>query len=352
MNTDFTHLILLIGTNPLPNFVVAEYFLNQYPIIQTIWLIHSEENALQAGTNEQAGNLEKLLRKRWEQKKQHAALQFPLEKISLSDVSNAKRIRSDLQKMWSKLGNAPSMHLNYTGGTKTMSTHVYVALKEADAHKQRVSCSYLDARNFRLIDDEQGILVHDLRKEVQLSFDELIALHGFKRCNKNRIVNFVQASAAIEERINNEQGLKNVNGDLFEDYIAGKIELALKNEFRNQQPILQHWQIQKDDWGKNNFELDVILLHGYQLTAISCAISNDKNQCKHKGFEIILRTGQIGGDETKTILATGMKSNDTRTVQKELIYDTGGNKKNILVLGIDDLRNDLFIQKIEQFIFG
>ena len=40
----FKDLVLLIGTNPLPNFVVAEYFLGKNKNIKKIWLVHSEEN--------------------------------------------------------------------------------------------------------------------------------------------------------------------------------------------------------------------------------------------------------------------------------------------------------------------
>lgn len=40
----FEHLILLIGTNPLPNYVVAEYFLKNNPDLKTVWLVYSEAN--------------------------------------------------------------------------------------------------------------------------------------------------------------------------------------------------------------------------------------------------------------------------------------------------------------------
>lgn len=39
----FEHLILLIGTNPLPNFVVAEYFLRENSNLKNLYLIYSEE---------------------------------------------------------------------------------------------------------------------------------------------------------------------------------------------------------------------------------------------------------------------------------------------------------------------
>ena len=59
--TDFTDLILLVGTNPLPNYVVAEYFLSQDNRIRKIWLVCSEKTNYQAGTEELAVNLKALL---------------------------------------------------------------------------------------------------------------------------------------------------------------------------------------------------------------------------------------------------------------------------------------------------
>ncbi|GAK59329.1 hypothetical protein U27_06313 [Candidatus Vecturithrix granuli] len=421
----FEHLILLIGTNPLPNFVVAEYFLKQDVPVKKIWLIHSEENALQAGTDAQALNLEKLMRNRWEREKQHATLQFPLKKIPLSDVSNARRIRSDLEKMWDKLGDASSIHLNYTGGTKSMSTHVYAALKEVDAYKQRTSFSYLDARNFRLVDDDHGVLEHDLRNNVQLSFEELIGLHGFERKNEKSSSEFHEALAVFQALIENNQLeqffqnngydrklLTNQKGEL-----ADKIEQLNKKKFEQYTPndtfmsviaqmpeemrlfttervlnetlskkkfqkalkffdgewleelvmkalmpfgddkriTIQHnWEIQKPEWKnlakEGFFELDVVMICGYQLIGISCTTDNTKPICKSKGFEIIHRTKQIGGEEAKSILITRLENNVRETLQQELIRDTGGSKANILVLGASDLRQEKLFTNIQRFM--
>jgi hypothetical protein len=85
--------------------------------------------------------------------------------------------------MENKLQKAHGFHFNYTGGTKSMSTHVYWILKEIQ-NKGQNSFSYLDARNFRLVQDNQGVIAADLRNEVSINFQELIALHGFKRSNK------------------------------------------------------------------------------------------------------------------------------------------------------------------------
>lgn len=425
----FKDLVLLIGTNPLPNFVVAEYFLNKNKNIEKIWLVHSEENKnyFQAGTLEFAKNLEKIIKARWEGK--HKSLQFPLEKISLSDVSNASKITTDIENMITGLKKNESFHFNYTGGTKSMSTHSYWDLNMVKDLKK--SFSYLDGRNFRLILDEPDeVIAGDLRKEVNITFKELIELHGFERRNKdgknpfadtleifinlienNKLDDFYDENVGYDRKLfENDKGklvekegqlkknkeqidkfkpnkvfqsiinsmpeeyhlfdnngayrwglsisefkktyyktLKYIDGGWLEDYIA-KI---LEDEFCNNTGITfnTNWEIKKPGWpDKACFELDVIMVNGYQLTGISCTTADKKYLCKIKGFEIIHRTKQIGGDEAKAVLITFM-DNDTRdAVQEELLYDTGVTHGNICVLGKNDLKKDKLIKKINKFI--
>ncbi|HDH12021.1 MAG TPA: hypothetical protein ENG83_07480 [Nitrospirae bacterium] len=339
-------MILLIGTNPLPNFVVAEYFLQNNRQLQKIWLIHSEKNTLQSGTSTQAENLERLLKERWGN---HGNLQFPLEKISLTDVSDARAIKNEIkEKMINKMNNFSGFHFNYTGGTKSMSTHVYWMLKEIKNRGER-SFSYLDARNYRLVKDDQGVIADDLRINVTISFENLITLHGFERCNKDGETDFMGASKKFQEFINSNTNDNIGDGHFLEVYIAGVLDSKIKNKIKNIE-IFQNWKIKKPGW-RTDFELDVILLHGYHLTGISCTISADKKTCKMKGFEIIHRTKQIGGDEARAVLVTGSNANQKRILQQELLYDTGG-ERNILVLGKDDLKTGIFVSEIENFMFG
>jgi hypothetical protein len=301
MSFDFDNLILLIGTNPLPNFVVADYFLQNNPNIRTIWLIHSEENKWQAGTSEQADNLERVLRKKW---KDHPNLQFPLEKVSVSDVSDAQKIQADIKnRMMERLKKSQGFHFNYTGGTKSMSTHIYWVLKELEGVKPK-SFSYLDARNFRLVEDYKGVLVEGLRDKISIEFEDLIALHGFDRCNfgkrsKDKEINFSEAQEIFRVFKTDNKKPQSEDGKWFEVYVTGMLKANLDKNVK----VLENWQILKPGWDPHaNFELDVILLYGYQLTGISCTTSKDLHKCKTKGFEIIQRTNQIGGDEAKAVL--------------------------------------------------
>lgn len=441
MNIDtFKDLVLLIGTNPLPNFVVAEYFLKRNKNIEKIWLVHSEkvESHFQAGTLELAENLEKIIKDRWKDK--HESLQFPLEKISLSDVSNASRITVNIESMITKLIRNESFHFNYTGGTKSMSTHSYWNLKGLGDDVEK-SFSYLDGRNFRLILDEPDeVIAKDLRKEVKITFEELIKLHGFERINEDgtnpfvktldiftnlvendRLDEFYKVNGSYDRKLfennkgklaekegqlkNNKEkidnfrpnkifqdiinsmpeeyrmfdnngvykwGLSNskfektyyktleyIDGGWFEEYIAQILNDKFCNKkndeenFKANLKISTNWVIKKTEWNDPdaNFELDVIMVNGYQLTGISCTTAEKKYLCKSKGFEIIHRTKQIGGDEAKAVLITFMDNKTRDVVQKELLYDTGVTQGNICVLGINDLKKGNLIKKSKKFIF-
>ena len=88
------------------------------------------------------------------------------------------------------------------------------------------------------------------------------------------------------------------------------------------------------------FELDIFIIVGYQLTGISITTETKANMSKLKGFEVIHRVMQIGGDESKAILVTGIKDyNQIKELLGTLAYETGKPEKNIAVFGIDSWKS-------------
>ena len=218
---EFTDLILLIGTNPLPNYVVAKHFLENNPSLQRIWLVHSEETRYQAGTGFQAKNLEKVLEEQYKATKKGL---FPLRKVALSAVSNAQLICRDINdKLISQLSPGALVHLNYTGGTKVMGIHVYQAIKQEAGKRHSGTYSYLDGRHFQIVDDNGTRIAYDLLGKISIGFEALIKLHGFIRINEKSDVNFTPAievyRTLINERRLNEYNSKagGYNRTLFED---------------------------------------------------------------------------------------------------------------------------------------
>jgi len=416
----FNTLVLLIGTNPLPNFVVAEFFLINNPALNKILMIYSEKAQSQAGTKKYADNLQELIQKR------HKDRILNFIKINLSDVSNAKQIERDLnEKMKRHLNETDSIHLNYTGGTKAMVIHTYRWIeKYASEQNIDVSFSYLDARNYRIIYDDERT-TKDLRKDIKLKMEELIKLHGFELMNETEEFLFKEAldkfkeiidngklseyfsnykrefltnekgnllkkvkfykerieklkekkievkaeglfldvvkSMPEEYRLFNEDGspkeppsnkhlelaIKFLDGKWFERYVY---EVLRKNITGDEITIEINWKFVKPEWkgSSKNFEIDVLIIKGYQLIGISCTTSKEKGLCKNKGFEIFMRTRQIGGDESRAILISTLKQTKQDT-QDELEVDTGG-KENILVLGIEDLKEEILAQRIKEYI--
>jgi hypothetical protein len=102
--------------------------------------------------------------------------------------------------------------------------------------------------------------------------------------------------------------------------------------------------------GQENFEIDVLVRNGYMLTGISCSASGKKD-CKLKGFEVIQRVRQLGGDESGAILFTLLSRLETKKLKDDLAFESQrGNK--ILVLGSKDMKKEVLEEKIKDFITG
>ncbi|MDI6714677.1 MAG: DUF1887 family CARF protein [Thermodesulfovibrio sp.] len=420
----FNTLILLVGTNPLPNFVVAEYFLINNPSLKNLLMIYSEDKPpSQRGTKGYVDSLQKLLQNH------HKERDLTFNQIPLSDISDAKEIERDLKKRLTEyLKQTDSIHINYTGGTKAMGIHIYRWLENYGKEKNiPISFSYLDARTFQIVDDKYGRITGDLRSQIKLSIQELISLHGFKRDNEDKnekdlfkvavkkfreiiemdkikdyfnsyrreyftdekgellkkvnklkekieklgLENKIIAQGTFLEIVNsmpedyklfNDEGsfkeLKtNKNLERAIEFLDGKwLEMyvydLLKESIKDKKISIDiNWEIKKYEWSSSNqkFEIDVIIINGYQLIGISCTTSVRKNLCKSKGFEIFMRTRQIGGEEARAVLVTVLPESKKIELEQELEVDTGG-KENILVLGIDDLKENIFTYKIKKYI--
>ncbi len=428
MSLHFKHLVLLMGTNPLPNYVVAKYFIDRTPELEKIWLVCSRENQAvkQTGTMEYAKNLEKILEKVAPEHVRKNDSLFPCQKLEVGDASNADSIERKMrEQLLNQIRDSGSFHLNYTGGTKSMSAHAYRILTDAmNKYGLDGSVSYLDARNFRLVSDcpKYEEVEKDMRTKVGIAFADLVDLHGFERANKDDDIDFSGAVEAFSRLIENDgldlfydadgcwnrelfldgkgnlaektdklkeenkkyleeqfvpndalfsvasalpaeyrlfgadrkfnrdigkkfkKAVKFLDGMWLEDYAAGIFD----KEFGGQGvEILQNWEIRKKGW-KTKFELDILLVNGYELTGVSCTTASIKHICKGKGFEILHRTRQIGGGEAKSILVSCL-SKGLKATQQELEQDTGG-KENILLIGRNGLKKDKLIKTVNDFL--
>lgn len=394
------HLFLLIGENPLPNYVAARLLLVPEG---TVHLAHT------TGTERQAKQLRKVLEK---------------DKIQCQDLplgdseSNASKIREKVEQRVKSLNGAKT-GLHYTGGTKAMAVHTYQTLKE---HDPNAVFSYLDPRHLELcIDQTSG----DPKRfkiapdTLQISIKELIALHGWNELSSDPLDRPIQPKAAAafaKFHADHDtaklwqdwchQNLRKPNGDFKSKTNLDKIEIDLDSnpEFPNHPDIItalqmlgmqvNHFSIQEirdkagfDDsiklaewidsfWlehytlhevqkiaeqqkiynhvnslktknpntGKEKFEIDVVFTRGYQLFGISCTTSSSKSLCKSKLFEAYIRAQQLGGTEARVALVCCTNPEVTQALKTEIVnvftpMNADSENYKVEVFGREDLLN-------------
>ncbi len=152
------HLFLLVGTNPLPNWVAAKL------LLKPTGRVHLFQTA---GVRKQAGRLKKVL---------EDGEKIPVSIYETADADE-DRIFNDVSKQAAKLVDAGKIGLSYTGGTKMMSVHANRAIREAVPEKNRV-LSYLDAHTLEFkFDGCSKTESAELRPEVRINIKTLLDLH-------------------------------------------------------------------------------------------------------------------------------------------------------------------------------
>ncbi len=444
----FDQLLLLVGTNPLPPYVVACHFINSDNPPQQVWLLYSEAGPQQTSTLRQAELLQHVLQQRFNR---------PVNLHPIREIGSAPAIQQDIEQLVQTLeeiqgpsSGSASVHFNYSGGTKAMALHTYRMLEQSIS--QRVSFSYFDGRRFRIVCDHTGLPVHssDLRQQIQLSFKELITLHDFETYAPyqnsldpafleplkvfDQLLQTQQLSAYwgteadmmgwghlrdplmkatsginLIERAKYQRLFGRQLAKVWPDFIARRQDLipsqafeqvlaaftgdyagllagelptetedlvrfyqvlrfldglwlemhtfrALSEVFQQQQlsaELCMNLELRQPGW-QTYFEVDLAALIGYQLLGVSCTSYNSKAACKNKGFEIIHRVRQLGGDEIreglKMMLVTCVQPMDRDRLQQELAITTGTGNANILVCGLEDLPLTVFKQRIADFL--
>ena len=151
------YLFILIGTNPLPNYIAVKLLLKEGG---HLFLVHSND------VNEIADNLLKTLGIDQDHSR--------YTKILVNE-SSSWDIYSQVQKYAEgKVG----LSLHYTGGTKSMAVHAYRALFTIDP---ATLFSYLNARNLSLVIDrpECDPVSIPVSLKVNVQIKELLSLHGY-----------------------------------------------------------------------------------------------------------------------------------------------------------------------------
>ena len=444
-NLNFSNLVLLVGTNPLPNYVVAKYFCSNNKNLRRIWLLYSEKTAFEEGTKQYAEDIEAVLKK--------IKPDIHIEKSPLSDVSKDCDITKDVKdQLLQGIDRNSKVHLNYTGGTKSMAVHVYRFLEEN--LNNRFSASYLDARNYCIVFDNRIEKdTDDLRGNIKISWDDLFQLYNCERtsgrtkyldrlgqvekenllqrminmaekrklleikkfyqeCNNNirlfskpkeneiidmsclkklidnKLASFnpknnpelfkFLAAFPEEDRIVDENGnwlydnfpysgknrSKNtdkLNGFLSGEWLEAYVYWVIKTKKPELDPIINLYASALKINTTKTFEMDILVKNGYQICGISCGTAAGKgceSQLKQKGFEVILRSRQLGGDEALAILVTILQEEDSgdtekiRNLEQDLKDSTRTNPQKFIVLCAEDLHPNKLYEKINEHFYG
>lgn len=442
---DFDCLVLLVGTNPLPNLIVANYFLKENPNLKSILLFYSkkDETINQNSTFEITENLRKTLAKQI--RSLNLEKQIDIFCSSISNVSSGNKILSDFRRdaaIQIMQKQSYSFHLNYTGGTKILAIFSYLFFKQ---NWTNTTFSYLDARSHRIIFDDETKTT-DLRTTIHIDLDDTLTLHGFEQINKSKEIEsknnesvfrntvdilsqwieedkinlflnwkiqilrkrfylgrnivtswdqFLQNATGQDNQdlsdklattklilfesetvqeilsslpddykiIDNEAllidqtkpsnfkiAVKFLDGSWLEQYVKSIIEKNIQKAERKNIQVRSNWEIVPKGCNRN-FELDVFLNNGYQFCGISCTTSSEMALCKEKGFELLHRNKQIGGDETKGILVTCLKDDQRRQVREDFRLLLGTSYPKIKILGVNDLKQERLWNEVEGYFF-
>lgn len=427
----FENLVLIVGTNPLPDLVTAKHFIAEYPSLQNVWLIYSSGySGSTYSTMSYADNLAELI------KKQKTDLHISF--VGLKNIESIDDIVTDLVKSINKEVIRGGFHVNLTGGTKTMGIGVYEYFRDS------AEFSYLSARDFHLFKADGGLVSPDLRNKVKVTLGEMIFLLGYEffakkekdvdknskgyrppidykaafdttisdkffsdSINDGSVLEFVNAYWPIRDlfvngkgdphaskvleinftkllekrdtigetffdvlkslpkdfRCINEDGnllsllpnnkqlalaVKYIDGKWFEKYIVDILE---GDSYFKDFDISSSKEIYKSEWNDINlkFELDIIVIYGYQLFVISVTTDSRLKLLKNKAFEVINRAKQIGGQEARSALICLANNVNITKINKQMLIETGSGS-SFMALGIDDIKKEYLLAKLKEFI--
>lgn len=344
-------LFLLVGSNPLPNYVAVHLLAKE-----TVVLLHS------TSTTKVAELLERQLRKN--NPNLNVSFYTTLE-------SDGPAIASEVEKATHSFPDSKMIGLNYTGGTKPMAVYSYRTLFQKFPH---AIFSYLDARTLNMVIDPGSGPVQRISvgRQISMTLEQIASLHGYTIAESRKLPRNKAIAAAIAEVHCSPNGMEEwrrwldtwcygaslpdqtqfplldpvvktfasvCDGSVTEDGVANALSFQkLKQcgkyfvggwleDYVLDALIQVDQQLKLDSYaselklaasGRPHFELDAALTIGYQLFAISCIVTEKKREAKEHLLEIFVRAGQLGGDEARFAAVTLCDDRGSKELQSEV----------------------------------
>ncbi len=335
------NLLLLVGTNPLPNYVAALLLAAEQG---EVYLLHT------ANTLQVAERLSARIHKK------RAGLTLIPWEIHKSDP---QRIEQQMKRLARELGPNAEVGLNYTGGSKPMAVQSYHSLR---ADFPRGIFSYLDADTLSLVVAAPGLPTQQIfvGQSVQVDFETLFALHGYELTVQRPLSMPPALRQALIKVHSTQEGFKewrawlqtfargnpqlptmadypalalvirefeSLCGDdpLTPERVAARLDCKNGRLVSCTKMLLADWLeeyvfealnalapeldlhqagmgLEFERPGQRGFELDVAAMSGYQLFAVSCMVTARPQSAKDHLMETFVRARQLGGDEARFAL--------------------------------------------------
>lgn len=391
------NLLLLVGGNPLPNYVAAELLLKPGGTLHLLYTDATGEIASAIATT----------------------TKLKAKRHRITDPASKSAVAEIVASVLECCCQGQTVGLHYTGGTKSMAVHAHAEVRRL---RPDAVLTYLDSRKLWLYCDAYVGPI-PVQYSVKPTIVDLVGLHGLTLVSEEKLVKddkpvfpepmLPQLSAALArahataagsteynewcmeflrrekrkdklveklgqfpqnpvplplalslaevvEQIQRGFGLqegsfdpqvvlarqipgidsienlvKYFDGGWIEQYVA---EAFLQNSTKHN---LHSISVSLDTDKKQSpydFEFDVAALQGYQLYAVSCTRSAAKGLCKSKLFEAMARAEQLGGSEAKTALVCAYQQPEEleKEVQERWRPETSGRLK---VFGAKHLAN-------------
>lgn len=358
-------LILIVGSNPLPNYLSACAL---HP--RRIALVHTKE------TTEAKDRLKRELA---------GALgeSVTIDDHLVEDATSATAVRRVIETILQD-SDASSVSLNYTGGTKVMAAHARMAFLKAGGKEKHAS--YLDEGGAehqpRLRCDNGDDKPLSVYSNVSLTLKTVLGLHGITHmprtpkipaptiedareilckvlgdvslaaalyCERERLEEFSNPSKAIlepfradryglslslpefpaqaqlEELANTKekkswfkQWYSFVGGEWLEEWVGAQISrLASQLSIDPDKDVTVGLDAKRGD-KPAQLEVDIAVIRGCRSYFISCTTDTTKHICKSKLFEIAVRSRQLGGDLARAALICLADRNVIDELRKEV----------------------------------
>jgi len=385
-------LILLVGANPLPNYLAA-------------WALRPSKIAL-AYTKETAVAKDRL--KTELKKVLGAAVGFVDPDPFVEDATCAttvQRVVRDILDSNKGSGDASTeFWLNYTGGTKVMAVHARTEFSARFPDRLDLA-SYLDegekGQQPRLRFDDGNSTELAEYDRIPLSLETILRLHGISHtprtakkpaptkedaeeilgkvlsnlplarnlhCERKRLQDFTNPKKAVHVPFNSkrygltlsqpqfpteallnslsdarsrkswyEQWCKFIGGEWLEEWLGEQIRhLALDPKPMITVGVNARRETQLNARRETQLEIDVAVVRGHRSYFISCTTDTTKAICKSKLFEIAVRSRHLGGDLARAALVCLADDTIVEALQAD-IDDVWGATNTTCVFGLSDI---------------